>query len=168
MMRERPLILVCDDEPQIVRALKVILREAGFDTLVAETVQEALDRAATTPPDAAMEGLDRSRIDLRLADELPSLHMDASQLERVFHNLLQNALEHSGTEPVQVRARVVGARMIVRVMDRGPGIPAIEQDRIFEPFYRAPEGSSRSAGSGLGLAIVRGSVEANVGPVTVE
>ena len=54
MMRERPLILVCDDEPQIVRALKVILREAGFDTLVAETVQEALDRAATTPPDAAI------------------------------------------------------------------------------------------------------------------
>lgn len=118
--------------------------------------------------DAAMEGLDRTRIELRLAEDLPSLHMDASQLERVFHNLLQNALEHSGSEPVQVRARVVGARMIVRVMDRGPGIPATEQDRIFEPFYRAPEGSRRSAGSGLGLAIVRGFVEANGGTVSVE
>ena len=54
MESERPLITVYDDAPHIVRALKVILREAGFDTLVAETVQEALDRAATTPPDAAI------------------------------------------------------------------------------------------------------------------
>lgn len=118
--------------------------------------------------DAAADGLQRDRIELRLDEDLPLLHADASQLERVFHNLLENALDHSGTEPVQVRARVVGARMIVRVMDRGPGIPAMEQSRIFEPFYRAPEGHRRSAGSGLGLAIVRGFVEANGGTVSVE
>ena len=118
--------------------------------------------------DAAAEGLERDRVELRLDEGLPLLHADPSQLERVFHNLLENALEHSGTEPVQVRARVVGARMMIRVMDRGPGIPATEQGRIFEPFYRAPAGHRRSAGSGLGLAIVRGFVEANGGTVTVE
>ena len=64
MTRTRPLILVCDDEPQIVRALKVILREAGFDTLVAETAEEALDRAATTPPDTA--GRDKAPKPLQL------------------------------------------------------------------------------------------------------
>jgi two-component system KDP operon response regulator KdpE len=54
-------VLVCDDEPQIVRALKVILREAGFEAIPAETGQEALDRAAVRPPDAAI-------IDLVLPD----------------------------------------------------------------------------------------------------
>jgi two-component system sensor histidine kinase KdpD len=117
--------------------------------------------------DAATEGLDRERIDFRVDAELPLLHADASQLERVFHNLLENALEHS-TETVQVRSRVVGARIMVRVVDAGPGIPVEEQQRIFEPFYRAHDGSRRSAGSGLGLAIVRGFVDANGGSVEVE
>ncbi|WCB96889.1 Transcriptional regulatory protein KdpE [Baekduia alba] len=47
-------ILVCDDEPQILRALKVILREAGFEAVPAQTAEEALDRAAVHPPDAAI------------------------------------------------------------------------------------------------------------------
>jgi two-component system KDP operon response regulator KdpE len=50
----RRRILVCDDEPQILRALKVILREAGFEAVPAETAEEALDRAAVHPPDAAI------------------------------------------------------------------------------------------------------------------
>jgi two-component system sensor histidine kinase KdpD len=66
----------------------------------------------------------------------------------------------------------VGPRLIVRVVDRGPGIRAAEQARIFEPFYRgagAGTGAARRAtGSGLGLAIVRGFVEANGGTVRVE
>ena len=66
------------------------------------------------------------------------------------------------TGPVSVRARAVRDRLIVRVVDVGPGIPAAEQPRIFEPFYKG----EHSAGSGLGLAIVRGFVEANGGHVT--
>ena len=54
-------VLVCDDEPQIVRALKVVLREAGFDAIAAASGEEALDRAAVQPPDAAI-------IDLLLPD----------------------------------------------------------------------------------------------------
>ena len=56
-----PRVLVCDDEPQILRALKVILREAGFEVVPAETAGEALDRAAVRPPEAAI-------IDLVLPD----------------------------------------------------------------------------------------------------
>src|SRR5204862_6721881 len=54
-------VLVCDDELQILRALKVVLREAGFDVSVAATANEALDTAAIRPPDAAI-------IDLMLPD----------------------------------------------------------------------------------------------------
>ncbi|HEX3451926.1 MAG TPA: response regulator, partial [Solirubrobacteraceae bacterium] len=49
-----PRVLVVDDEPQIVRALKVVLREAGFQAVPAETAAEALDAAAVRPPDAAI------------------------------------------------------------------------------------------------------------------
>jgi two-component system KDP operon response regulator KdpE len=56
-MNERPRILVVDDEPQIVRALKVILRDGGFEAVPAESMEEALDRAAVRPPDAAIVDL---------------------------------------------------------------------------------------------------------------
>jgi two-component system sensor histidine kinase KdpD len=98
----------------------------------------------------------------------PALEADAAQLERVFVNLLENASRYSGGRPVLVRARAVGSRLIIRVVDRGPGIGAVEQERIFEPFYRGPQNGVRSPGSGLGLAIARGFVEANGGTIGVE
>ena len=89
---------------------------------------------------------------LAIDPELPTLSADAAQLERAFANLLDNAIVHGGGEPVQVRSRQVGRRLVVRVIDRGPGIPEPERERIFEPFVR----SQGSQGSGLGLAIARG------------
>ncbi|MGA9314441.1 MAG: ATP-binding protein, partial [Solirubrobacteraceae bacterium] len=61
-----------------------------------------------------------------------------------------------------------GDRLVVRVVDRGPGIPPAQLERVFEPFYRAgtPQGGHR--GSGLGLAIARGFTESNGGRLHVE
>lgn len=98
---------------------------------------------------------------------LPPLSGDAAQLERAFANLLENAVRFSGGEPVSVRARALHDRVVVRVVDRGPGIPRAEQQRIFEPFHRGTR-TDGHAGAGLGLAIVRGLVEANRGRVSVE
>ncbi len=58
--------------------------------------------------------------------------------------------------------------MIVRVVDRGPGIPPAQLERVFEPFYRAGTPGSGHRGSGLGLAIARGFTEANAGSLHVE
>ncbi len=100
---------------------------------------------------------------------LPSLMADGAQLERVFANLLENARRYSGERPVSVRARQSGDRVVVRVVDQGPGIGASEQERIFEPFYRGPDpATGRWTGSGLGLAIAKGFVEANHGSLSVE
>jgi two-component system, OmpR family, sensor histidine kinase KdpD len=107
-------------------------------------------------------------ITLQLDRDLPPLRADAIQLERAFANLMENALAHGGGQPVSVRARAVGPRLVVRVVDRGPGIPPAEQARIFTPFYRGDDASPTVTGSGLGLAIVRGFVEANGGTVRVE
>jgi two-component system sensor histidine kinase KdpD len=104
---------------------------------------------------------------LQLA-ELPLIKADASQLQRAFVNLLGNSARYSGGHPVLVRAMALHNRIMVRVVDRGPGIPPAQQERVFEPFYRAGTQRTGHRGSGLGLAIVRGFIEANGGRVWVE
>jgi two-component system sensor histidine kinase KdpD len=124
-----------------------------------------LDEVLTAARDHLSRG---DLVRLQLDRDLPPVRADAVQLERAFSNLMENAIGHGGGEPVSVRAREVGARLVVRVVDRGPGIRPAEQDRIFEAFYRSPSEAVRPMGSGLGLAIVRGFVEANGGTVRVE
>jgi two-component system sensor histidine kinase KdpD len=108
-----------------------------------------------------------AHVQLAVDPDTPPLVADAAQLERVFANLIENALRYSGEQPVRVSVRQVGSRVVVRVTDRGPGIPDGEQQRVFEPFYRGAD-SSRRPGSGLGLAIAKGFVEANGGTIAVE
>jgi two-component system sensor histidine kinase KdpD len=111
---------------------------------------------------------------LSLDSELPLVRVDSGQLERAFVNVLENARRHAGGQAVAVRARAVaatveagGGRIIVRVVDRGPGIRSADLERVFEPFYRAEPGGEHR-GSGLGLAIARGFTEANGGTLHVE
>jgi len=97
----------------------------------------------------------------------PPLLADAAQLERVFANLIENALRYTSVEPVHVSVRRVCTQLVVRVTDRGPGIPASDHQRVFEPFYRSSE-LEHGTGSGLGLAIAKGFVAANGGTIAVE
>jgi two-component system sensor histidine kinase KdpD len=107
--------------------------------------------------------------DVRIEPELRSVRADFDQIERALANLLENAGRYANGGPVIVRARQAGRRVMIRVIDRGPGIPVAEQERIFEPFYRGPARTSElHQGSGLGLAIAKGFVEANGGRITVE
>jgi two-component system, OmpR family, sensor histidine kinase KdpD len=105
---------------------------------------------------------------LALDEDLPMLSVDPTQLERAFANLLENAVVHGEGQPVLVRSRLVGPRLVVRVVDRGPGIPEGERERIFEPFYRGGGSDAAGNGAGLGLAIARGFIEANGGEIGVE
>lgn len=120
---------------------------------------------------AAQEGLpDRTaQIRVTIDPDVPAVRADAAQLERAFANLLENARRYSNGHPVSVHARRTDRRVVVRVVDQGPGIKPAERERIFEPFYRGPQqGSGPWTGSGLGLAIAKGFVEANGGSISVE
>jgi two-component system sensor histidine kinase KdpD len=109
------------------------------------------------------------RIVTNIEPDLPEINADAAQLERAFANLLENASRYSGDAPVSVNASLVGHKVVVSVVDHGPGIPPAERERIFEPFYRGRmAGDERWTGSGLGLAIARGFVEGNGGTLTVQ
>jgi two-component system, OmpR family, sensor histidine kinase KdpD len=127
------------------------------------SIEEVLLAAEDALPAAA------GRVQLTVDPTTPPLIADAAQLERVFANLIENALHYSDGQPVRISARQVGSRVVIRVTDRGPGIPDSEQERVFEPFYRGA-GPTRSSvpGSGLGLAIAKGFVEANGGTIAVE
>ncbi len=153
------------------------------------TSVEELIRAALAELNAAPE-----EFSLSIDPELPLVSVDPVQMERAFVNVLENARRHSGGHPVSVRARAVrglarasggepvsgaggergevlkpGAeRVIVRIVDRGPGIPPAQLERVFEPFYRAGTAASGHRGSGLGLAIARGFTEASAGSLHVE
>lgn len=124
------------------------------------SLEEILRTATEGRPDAG-------QVRLGIDSDLPPLDVDGAQLERAFANLIDNGVRHSLGRPVLVRARVVGRALVVRVVDQGPGIPASESDRIFEPFYRAANGR-RTTGTGLGLAIAKSFVEANGGTIWVE
>jgi two-component system sensor histidine kinase KdpD len=127
-------------------------------TSVEEVIRAALGELAATPEEFSLS-LDR---------DLPLVSVDPVQLERAFVNVLENARRHSGGHPVSVRARAVRERVIVRIVDRGPGIPPAQLERVFEPFYRAGTPGGEHRGSGLGLAIARGFIEANAGTLHVE
>ena len=105
----------------------------------------------------------RGGFDIAVDGDVPLIRADAAQLERALANIADNAARYAGDEPVEVRARLAGARVVVQVSDRGPGIPGDQLAHIFDPFHRADDGSG--GGSGLGLAIARGFVEANNGTV---
>lgn len=98
---------------------------------------------ADLAPLAITTGGDLAVVDLGAGQVLG----DGPSLERVLANLVQNAFEHGGR---RVIVRVAGA--VIDVEDDGPGIPALERDRVFEPFHRL---RARQTGTGLGLNLVR-------------
>jgi two-component system, OmpR family, sensor kinase len=95
---------------------------------------------------------------------------DPHQLRQVLGNLMRNALVHTPpATPIEVTVGRKDGRVSLEVRDHGPGLPATEQDSLFERFWRAEKGRSRGrAGAGLGLAIVAGIVAAHDGTVTAE
>jgi two-component system sensor histidine kinase KdpD len=88
-------------------------------------------------------------------------------LERAIANVVDNALSWSPPEsPVRIEAGVVSNRLVLRVVDRGTGIPPAERARVFQPFQRL--GDASPGGVGLGLAVARGFTEALGGELRVD
>ncbi|WP_322748673.1 MULTISPECIES: sensor histidine kinase KdpD [unclassified Frankia] len=135
-------------------ALSVFPRPVGVD----DVIPHALDELG--PPARSVE--------IQVPDDLPDIHADPALLERVLVNLVSNAQRHSpeGTHPV-ITASALADRVEIRVIDRGPGIPAENRDRVFQPFQRLGD-RDNATGVGLGLALSRGLTEAMGGSLTTD
>lgn len=126
-----------------------------------ELVYRAAKRAHPNPQD---------RLEVNLPNDLPLFLADPQRVEAVLRNLIENATKYAGDRsPVRVSASVQSGKLIVRVEDEGPGIPAEDSQRIFQSFYRVENGLTRPApGAGLGLAICQGFVRAHGGEIWLE
>jgi two-component system, OmpR family, KDP operon response regulator KdpE len=126
-------VLVCDDEPQILRALKVVLREAGFEVIGAQTAREALDAAAVRHPEAAIIDLvlpDGDGVEvcaqLRSWSEMPILVLSAVGEEEQKVRALDAGADDYVTKPFGPRELVARLRAAMR---RAPGA---EEEPTFE------------------------------------
>jgi two-component system phosphate regulon sensor histidine kinase PhoR len=110
------------------------------------------------------------RMTATLPTALPAVRGDATALERVLSNLIDNAIKYCPEgASVVVTAEELGGKLRVTVSDDGPGIEFRHLPRLFERFYRCDAGRSRAmGGTGLGLSIVKHLVEAMGGTVEVE
>jgi two-component system sensor histidine kinase KdpD len=106
---------------------------------------------------------------LTVPDSLPLVRTDPGLLERVLANLFDNALTYSppGRDP-ELRARQDGGRVLLDIVDHGPGVPGPARPLMFEPFQRLDARRARpgaAGGVGLGLTVVRGFLDIMGGAV---
>jgi two-component system KDP operon response regulator KdpE len=136
-MTDRRRILVCDDEPQILRALKVILREAGFEAVPAQTAQEALDRVAVHPPEAAIidlvlpdgDGVEVCR-EIRRWSRMPIIVLSAVGEEDAKVRALEAGADDYVTKPFGARELIARLQAALRRMGEGQDEPAIHADGL--------------------------------------
>jgi two-component system sensor histidine kinase KdpD len=126
-----------------------------------EVVQRALlsiSRGAT--------GFGSQRLDWIKVDVGDAVAMaDAGLLERVLANLIDNALRYAPNSAVRVNAGRVADRMLINVVDEGPGVPRGTEEQLFEPFQRLGDRDNKY-GVGFGLSVARGFVEAMGGTIS--
>lgn len=108
---------------------------------------------------AALGPADAARVSLALAPGLPPFALDAPLVRQALANLLENALQAAPAPgAIELGLEPGEGGLVVRVRDHGPGFPAGEEERAFEPFF-----TRKARGSGLGLAVVRRVVEGHGG-----
>ena len=135
-------------------ALELTMRDIGLEEVVPAAIKSLGERG--------------NSVTMNVEETLPRVLADAALLERAIANVVDNAVAWSPPDqPVRVEAGAVAGRVDLRVVDRGPGIPVDQRERMFLPFQRLGD-QSNGTGTGLGLAVARGFVEAMGGEITVE
>ena len=173
--------LVDEDDPEVAQRLIERMQREAFR--VARTIDDLLQLSqieASEAPEAELIGVDLLIDDAvdrtRAAAELRSVDLvvteapgDRRQLVSAIANLCDNAVKYSDPHSkVELRARATGRWVEIDVIDQGIGIPARDQERVFERFYRVDRARSRdTGGTGLGLAIVRHVVQNHEGEISV-
>ena len=136
-------------------ALKVVRQPSDVEDLVGAALAQMANR------------LHGRTLQIELPAGLPFIDIDFTLMVQVLVNLLDNALKYSPAgAPITVQARQVAEELVLAVLDRGPGLPEAELERVFDRFVRVR--SEGVSGTGLGLSIARGMVEAHNGRIWAE
>lgn len=142
--------------------------EAGFDTRREYVQPEAILRYTLDMLQGQIKSK-RLKVQTDIAPSLPAIRVNPIRLRQVLDNVVGNAIKYSNSGgEVGITVKAEGDQIILNVRDEGPGIPAADQPRIFDKFYRGSNISEQVAGSGLGLAIVKTIVDNHQGRIWVE
>ena len=164
--REEMLTTICEESDRLTRLVDNLLDMTRLDSGTVAVKREwvPVDEvigSALTRTEALLDG---RRVDLKVATELPLVNVDPVLMEQLLVNLLENAVKHTPAgSPIEVGASLAGGALTVDIADAGPGIPAGDEEKIFERFHRGA--GTRAPGAGLGLAIVRAIARAHGGTV---
>ena len=130
---------------EILLASRLDARESDMGTI------ESVDLTGLAAEESARAG---ATLDAGGADRTVVVQGVSKLLRRAIRNLLENARRYSNG-PIEVTIAAKAGKVLVKVCDRGPGVPESDRERIFEPFFRLRGASEREGGVGLGLALVR-------------
>jgi two-component system sensor histidine kinase KdpD len=109
------------------------------------------------------------QLTITMPDEPPVLYVHAALIEQAIFNVLENAIKFSPQNTViGISVNTSGEKVVVDIIDHGPGIPVAERERVFDMFHTVSRGDRHtSGGTGLGLAICKGMVGAHGGSVEI-
>lgn len=127
-------------------------------------LREAIDNAIKHSQSA----LRRHPVEVSIPSNLPAVRMDLGRITEVISHLLDNAGRYSQPEtPIRVSADLQGSEVVTSVADHGPGIDEMEQEMIFEKFYRGRDQRMIIQGTGMGLPIAKAIIELHGGKIGV-
>ena len=127
-------------------------------------IREAIDVAIQETKLA----LQRHPLKLSVPDNLPPVRMDVDRIAEVLIHLLDNAGKYSPPdEPIHITTELCDGQLVTSVADHGPGVDDLEQEMIFEKFYRGRNQRTSIQGTGMGLAIAKAIIELHGGKIGV-
>ncbi len=136
------------DVAELDQLIDSLLLTSRLDALPAVERHEPVDLLAVAAEEAAHYGLEAG-------GESAIVQGDTTLLRRLVRNLLENARRYAGDGSIEITTKIEKGRALLDVRDHGPGVAAIDREKIFQPFYRPPGSAETGRGFGLGLALVR-------------
>jgi K+-sensing histidine kinase KdpD len=163
--------LVADEAFRLSRLVSNLLELTRLEsgTVRVKPVPQAIDEVIGAAICRLERKLAGRPVQTSVPEEIPLALFDPVLIEQVLINLLENATKYTppGT-PIDVFARYEGDHIVVEVGDRGPGVGAGEEKRVFERLYRGARGAQGDGGIGLGLTICQAIVTAHEGKIWLE
>jgi two-component system sensor histidine kinase KdpD len=166
------------------RALAIVEEAERLNRLVADLLEISRLKSGKVPPRIELHPVDdlvggvlqrvagalggrEVKVELPESSTVLVGRFDLGEATRILVNLIDNANKYSPPgPPVELTVTAQGERLVFEVLDRGPGVAEAERDRIFEPFYQAPDRPPDLRGTGLGLAIARQLAQRQGGTLT--
>lgn len=162
--------MIDEESARLDRLIGQAVEMAQFDAATVTLHRQAQDiRELLDVTVEEMRGLLRGRpVEVDVETGMPAVSMDRDLIRRALRHLIENAVRYSPPgSAISLAAKRDEYRLLIEVIDHGPGIDAAEQPFVFDKFFRGRQHRSSAKGTGMGLAIAKAIMEAHAGGISV-